>query len=94
MLLDHDDETFGNLRNAIFRGEAKAGVREVMEYLRLRRGDAILWPPRPELSIFGVKNCLGRLRDDLALVEVMTKYETGHMIRIVSTSKSIETASC
>lgn len=74
------------IRAMIFRREAKAGIGEIMTYLRARKAikDPMFWPPRPVLSFIGVKNVLGRLRADLDTLEMFYGRKTSHLISIVS----------
>lgn len=73
------------IRAMIFRREAKTGIGEIMTYLRARKTikDPMFWPPRPVLSLIGVKNVIERLRSDLDTLEMFHNRKTSHLISIV-----------
>lgn len=72
-------------RALLFRKENKAGVKEIIQYLRQREliEDPLLWPSRPELSFIGVKNGIERLRSDLESRRLFPIQETGNHVKIV-----------
>lgn len=54
-------------RAYIFRPDTRAGLKEVMEYFRMRdiHKDPWKWPERPQVNVVGLKNMMRRMRTDL-----------------------------
>ena len=79
------------IRANIFRKDAKAGTKDIITYLRRRAAcaDPLLWPPRPTLTVIGVKNSLERLRSDLLTIESHTGKNTTNLVRIVRGSPGL-----
>lgn len=86
MSVDRRVSTRSRMRATLGRRDAKAGVVDIMGYMRERQvvKDPMLWPPRPALTIIGVKNALERLRSDFEIIDELTGHSTYDLIPIVS----------
>ena len=78
-------------RAYLFRPDTRAGLKEVMEYFRIRDmyKDPWKWPERPALHLVGFKNLIKRLRTDLETYMEWSGHSTTRHTFLVRSSKNL-----